>query len=367
MVPNSSCAVKPPVAVLPLESLMLDFSRKLTGWQRRHGRHDLPWQGTRDPYRVWVSEIMLQQTQVGAVIGYFQRFMARFPDLASRARASDEEVLELWSGLGYYARARNLHKAARMIVEVHHGRFPRTTEAIEALPGIGRSTAAAIAVFAFGERAAILDGNVKRVLARCFGVEGFPGLAPVEAQLWALAGRLLPRVSGNAPIETYTQGLMDLGATVCTRSRPACGECPLSDGCVARRTGRTAQLPAPRPKRAYPTREATWLVLMHRGEVLLERRPSVGLWGGLWVFPEYAGTGLEHHCRREFGCVLEAHHSLEKFAHSFTHFRLEISPVVCNVGGRDSRAASPGRVWLGVEDALGSAVPAPVRMLLRSL
>jgi len=341
-----------------------DFARKLTAWQRRHGRHDLPWQGTRDPYRIWVSEIMLQQTQVGAVAGYFQRFIARFPDLAALARASEDEVLQLWSGLGYYARARNLHKAAREVVETRGGRFPRTAGEMEALPGIGRSTAAAIAAFAFGECAAILDGNVKRVLARCYGVEGYPGAPKVEAKLWELADRLLPKRGQREDIEAYTQGLMDLGATICTRSAPECGNCPVSSACVARMTGRTAELPAPRPKSAHPTRQATWLVLRYRKRVLLERRPSSGIWGGLWVFPEFAGRDPARHCLAEFGCSLSTRRSLPVFAHGFTHFRLEILPVVCEVARRERRAESPGRAWLAEGEAAAAAVPVPVRKLL---
>ena len=333
-------------------------------WQRRHGRHDLPWQGTRDPYRIWVSEIMLQQTQVGAVIGYFQRFMDRFPDVRTVALATEDEVLQLWSGLGYYARARNLHKAACRIVEDHDGIFPSTSRSIEELPGIGRSTAAAIAAFAFGERVAILDGNVKRVLARCFGIEGFPGASSVEAKLWDLAVELLPRGRKTAAIETYTQGLMDLGATICTRSNPVCETCPVVADCIAQKTGRIAQLPTPRPRKAYPTRQTTWLVLRHRGEILLEKRPSQGIWGGLWVFPEFAGKDLAQHCRSEYGCVLSGHRSLPTFAHGFTHFRLEILALICTVSKRGQRAESPGRMWSRVEEAAGSAVPAPVRKLL---
>ena len=343
------------------------FAPKIIAWQRRHGRHDLPWQGTRDPYRIWVSEIMLQQTQVGAVVGYFQRFMARFPDVASLALASEDEVLRLWSGLGYYARARNLHKAAREIAELHRGEFPRTSASIRELPGIGRSTAAAIAAFAFGERAAILDGNVKRVLARRFGVEGFPGAAKVESVLWDLAEKLLPGAESRDAIEAYTQGLMDLGATVCTRSTPGCPECPIAKGCVARKAGRTAEIPAPRPRKDYPTRTATWLVLRHRGEVLLERRPSSGLWGGLWVFPEFAGDGVPGYCKSELGCVISGQSGMASFAHGFTHFRLEISPLLCEVSKRTPKAEAPGRVWLRIGDALSAAVPVPVRKVLGSM
>lgn len=225
------------------------FAARLLNWQRTHGRHDLPWQASREPYRIWLSEIMLQQTQVETVIPYYLRFLQRFPDLPALAAASLEDVLALWSGLGYYARARNLHRAAREVRDQHDGQFPRTAAEIANLPGIGRSTAAAIAAFAHGERAAILDGNVKRVLCRVFGVEGFPGSAAVDRELWALAERLLP----EAEIGRYIQAQMDLGATVCTRSRPACGRCPFAADCIAQRSGRIAELPTPRPRKAVPT------------------------------------------------------------------------------------------------------------------
>ncbi len=231
-----------------------DFAHRVIAWQKQSGRHDLPWQqkgSARDPYRVWLSEIMLQQTQVATVIPYYRRFLARFPDLASLAAAPSEEVMALWSGLGYYARARNLQRAAQLIVAQWSGRFPRRAADIETLPGIGRSTAAAIAVFAFGARAAILDGNVKRVLARVFAIEGFPGEKAVEARLWALAESLLPK----RHLVAYTQGLMDLGATLCARSRPRCGECPMASICVARQEARVAELPTPRAKR--PCRSAS--------------------------------------------------------------------------------------------------------------
>ncbi len=257
-------------------------------WQRRHGRHDLPWQRTSDPYRIWVSEIMLQQTQVATVTGYYTRFVGRFPDVFALAGADIDEVLRHWSGLGYYGRARNLHRSARTIATEFGGAFPRDPESLQRLPGIGRSTAAAIAVFAFGARAPILDGNVKRVFCRVFGVEGFPGERPVEDRLWALAQRELPR----RDIERYTQGLMDLGATVCTRVGPRCGDCPLAAHCDARLTGRIAALPWPRPARTLPLRDADLVLALTAPsgpiEVLLERRAPRGIWGGLWSLPEFA-------------------------------------------------------------------------------
>ena len=307
----------------------MSFADKLVAWQRRAGRHDLPWQGTRDPYRIWLSEVMLQQTQVAAVIPYYEKFLSRFPTVAALASASQEEVLQLWSGLGYYARGRNLHAAAR---EIGRNGFPRD---LATLPGVGRSTAAAIAVFAFGERAAILDGNAKRVLARVFGV---------PEPDWDLAERELP----PKDVATYTQALMDLGATVCTR-RPDCARCPLKRTCVARRQGRVAELPAPRAKKALPLRRTTWLVVKKGDEVLLERRPSPGIWGGLWCFPEEKGKG-----RR-----------LAAIEHGFTHFRLKIQPVLREVPRKTP--AGPSRRWMRLGEAAAAAVPTPVRRLLSSL
>jgi len=331
-----------------------DFARKLILWQRRHGRRGLPWQGTRDPYRIWLSEIMLQQTQVAAVVPYYERFLARFPDVAALAGAPEQEVLRLWSGLGYYARGRNLLRAAR---HVHReGRFPGTREEILALPGVGRSTAAAIAVFAFGRRAAILDGNVKRVLARCFGVEG-------AKPQWALADQLLPATR----LEAYTQGLMDLGATVCTRSNPACERCPVARMCVALRDDRIRELPAPRKKKPRPTRMTTWYVLLHQGSVLLERRPSTGIWGGLWVFPEGPSGEVRFFCRKNFSIDIATTQKMPMIEHGFTHFKLRIQPVRCTVRKILPRAEAPGRIWLEVEEAASAAVPAPVKKLLLEL
>jgi A/G-specific adenine glycosylase len=314
----------------------------------------MPWQGTRDPYRIWLSEIMLQQTQVAAVIPYYERFLAHFPDIGALAHASEEAVLKLWSGLGYYARGRNLLLAARQVLR--RGKFPDTRDDILQLPGVGPSTAAAIAVFAYGRRAAILDGNVKRVLARRFGIDG------VERQ-WELAEKLLPA----RDIETYTQGLMDLGATVCTRARPACERCPVARGCVALRDGRIHELPAPRARKPLPTRKATWFVLLHAGSVLLERRPSSGIWGGLWVFPEGPAGEVRPFCRRNFSIEIAKTQKMPVIEHGFTHFRLNIQPIRCNVRNILPRAESPGRIWIDVEEASRAAVPAPVRKLLLGL
>jgi len=345
-----------------------DFARKIVAWQRKYGRHGLPWQQDRDAYRIWLAEVMLQQTQVAAVIPYYQRLVARFPDVQALAQAPQDAVLRLWSGLGYYARARNLHAAARLIVRRHAGKFPDTAARLQSLPGVGRSTAGAIAAFAYGQRAAILDGNVKRLLARCFGIEGYPGERAVEGRLWELAEGLLPRRS----LAAYTQALMDLGATVCTRSQPKCMQCPVSAQCVARRDGRVALLPAPRPRRRLPLRRTTWLVLLHRGSVLLERRPATGLWGGLWTFPELPQAGgkvseARAFCRRALGSEVGAVRRLPVIEHGFTHFRLRAQPLGCSVREVTRRAEAPGRLWLEVGDAARAAVPAPVRGLLCEL
>jgi len=343
---------------------MKDFSGRLIAWHRRHGRHDLPWQRTRNPYPVWLSEIMLQQTRVGAVIPYYERFLARFPDVAVLARSSPEDVLRLWAGLGYYSRARNLHRAARVIVDEHGGAFPRTRDALEALPGIGRSTAAAIAAIAFGAREAILDGNVKRVLARHFAVGGFAGTRAVEKRLWALGETLLPARG----VETYTQALMDLGATICTRSSPACGRCPIASSCVALARGRVDAFPAPRPRRSPPVRPVAMLVLLCDGKVLLKKRPPAGIWGGLWSFPELPFDGdVGAHCAAQLGCEVDPPVALEPLRHSFTHFTLDIRPFRCDVRRVKSRAEQPGMAWFTLKQVANGAVPAPVGKLLRRL
>jgi A/G-specific adenine glycosylase len=340
------------------------FAAKLITWQKKHGRHDLPWQGTRDPYAIWVSEIMLQQTQVATVIPYYNRFLARFRDVAALAAAPLDEVLRLWSGLGYYSRARNLHGAAQEIVTTHGGRFPRRIEQVAALPGIGRSTAAAICVFAFGARHAILDGNVKRVLARLRGIKGYPGERQIAESLWREAERLLPRRG----VEAYTQGLMDLGAAICTRVKPRCVECPAHDGCIARRRGWVAALPGPRPRKKRPHKRTVMLVLTRAGEVLLEKRPVAGIWGGMWCLPEAARkTDLEAYCLKRFGARVTEIEELAMIAHGFTHFSLDIRPLRVRVSALVPQSAEPGLVWLPFEEARGAAIPAPVRRILAAL
>lgn len=339
---------------------MSAFSRKIIVWQEREGRNDLPWQGTRDPYRIWVSEIMLQQTQVAAVVPYFVRFMQRFPDVHSLARAADDEVMQLWAGLGYYARARNLHKAAKLLAAQDAG-FPVDYEAILALPGIGRSTAAAIAAFAYGQRRAILDGNVKRVFARHFGVAGDIRAKPVEDRLWELAEDQLPTTG----IERYTQGLMDLGATICTRTQPTCLLCPVSGTCAAFNEGRVGELPGKGEKRETPHRQTRMLVVLSRGEVLLEKRPPSGIWGGLWCLPELpVDADVFDALHKRYGVKGRIVRELARVEHGFTHYSLSIFPLEIAVTGHVSRAAEPGLIWLDLTEAGAAAVPAPVKRIL---
>lgn len=352
------------------------FAQTVIAWQRAHGRHDLPWQGTRDPYRIWVSEIMLQQTQVAAVIGYYGRFMTRFPDVQTLAAAPMDDVLACWSGLGYYSRARNLHACARAVMTEHGGAFPRTPEALQMLPGIGPSTAAAIAAFAWGVRAAILDGNVKRVLCRSFGIEGFPGERAVETRLWSIARANLPS-DGDGGIEAYTQGLMDLGATLCTRARPDCVRCPLSARCEAYRTDQVARLPTPRPARKLDVRDAVWVVLVADSAVLLERRPPAGLWGGLWSLPELrapqsaAQAPMSTHevadaVLHRFGFSGPVPARYTAVQHAFTHFRLQADVWRMDLPAA-SRAPIAAHEWVRLSELAQAPLPQPVKTLLGGL
>ncbi len=340
------------------------FASKLISWQKRYGRHDLPWQKTRDPYAVWVSEIMLQQTQVAAVIGYYQRFMQRFPTIASLAMATQDDVMQHWSGLGYYSRARNLHKAAQQVMEVHGGIFPQTLEAIQALPGIGRSTASAIASFAFEAPHPILDGNVKRVFARHFAIEGWPGLPRVEQQMWALAERLQP-AQEHGP---YAQALMDMGATLCTRSRPRCDACPLQTTCLAYREGRTRELPASKPRKAIPEKSTTMLILLHDNQVMLEKRPGSGIWGGLWSLPEVDSTlDAQQAAVERYGFQTQKLPPFGTLTHVFSHFKLHILPQPLVVEAALMANQTPDIQWLTLEAAVQAGIPAPVRVLLEQL
>ena len=342
------------------------LAERLLAWWRAHGRKDLPWQRDPSPYRVWVSEIMLQQTQVATVIPYFERFMARFPDLRSLAGAGEDEVLHLWSGLGYYARARNLRRAAQEVLARHGGELPRDIGALQALPGIGRSTAGAILALAHGDRHPILDGNVKRVLARYHAVEGWPGGAAVERELWVLAERHTP----CREVAAYTQAMMDLGATLCTRARPQCASCPLAADCRARAEGRQEELPAPRPRRVRPLKKSRMLILTDGPSVLLERRPAAGIWGGLWSFPELPeGEEAAAWCRQALGLGIGEVEPWAPVRHGFTHFELEIQPLHAVV--RKNRAMAlaegPARVWHDTRTSEARGLAAPVQRLLERL
>lgn len=337
------------------------FAERLIAWQCQHGRHDLPWQ-VRDAYKVWLSEIMLQQTQVATVIPYFQRFIARFPDVASLAAAAQDDVLAVWSGLGYYSRARNLHRAAQQVMQQFAGEFPPDPLQLVELPGVGRSTAAAIAAFSFGARAAILDGNVKRVLARWAGVEGYTGSKVVETRFWQLAESLLP---ATGDVAAYTQGLMDLGSLVCTRGKPQCAACPLAEDCIARATGQQAKLPTPKPRKTIPERHVVLLLIEHEGCILLERRPPAGIWGGLWSLPEAADTlGAAELCQQRFGLAVDFGPAGEDFVHVFTHFRLTITPLPGQVSGFSAQVADASNGWFSRSAAAELGLSAPVRRLL---
>ncbi len=339
----------------------------LLAWFDHHGRRDLPWQAPTSPYRVWVSEVMLQQTQVATVIPYFTRFMARFPTIEALARATADDVLHHWSGLGYYARGRNLHRAARILAREHGGRLPEDPEALAALPGIGRSTAGAILALAWERREPILDGNVKRVLARYHGVRGWTGQAAVQRELWALADHHTP----FQRVAHYTQAIMDLGATVCTRRRPRCGECPLRSGCHAHNHDETHLLPSPRPKRVIPIRQATFLIIENRArEVLLEQRPPTGVWGGLWCPPQCAaGTDPADWVERHLGGLPRAMTRWPVVTHVFTHFRLEIQPVHLQVDSPRGRVLDGDRMlWYNTHPANQPVgIAAPVARLLARL
>lgn len=340
------------------------FAARLLHWFDRHGRHDLPWQHPREPYRVWLSEIMLQQTQVTTVIPYFRRFLQRCPDVQSLAAAPVDDVLALWSGLGYYARARNLHKCAQLVVERHGGEFPRDLDALMALPGIGRSTAGAILSQAHGLRHPILDGNVRRVLARHAAIDGWTGEPAVQKKLWALADKLLP----FERLADYTQSLMDLGATVCTARKPACAICPVQEDCVARQQDRVASLPAAKPRRERPHKRAHLLLIENAsGELMLERRAPAGIWGGLWCLPMLdVDADWAAHCRTRYGLIVHQAEPLPAIQHGFTHYDLEILPLHIRATAGAVIAEDAGGAWTTLAAALALGLPAPVRKLLES-
>ncbi|HZF16479.1 MAG TPA: A/G-specific adenine glycosylase [Steroidobacteraceae bacterium] len=345
----------PPASSSPASALL--------AWSAQHGRKNLPWQVHPTPYRVWVSEIMLQQTQVSTVIPYFERFMQRFADLAALAAAPVDEVLHLWSGLGYYARARNLHRAAQTIRDGHGGVFPTDIEAVTALPGIGRSTAGAILSLALGQRHAILDGNVKRVLSRYFLVEGVPSAAAVQKELWRLAEASTPPDQAA----TYTQAIMDLGATVCVRSRPLCLACPLAGDCAAHRAGRQNELPAPKRRASRRLREV-WVVLACTadGRILLEHRPPVGIWGGLWGLPEFPTRAVARDwCLQRFQNPNTR--DWPAVRHSFTHFDLDLNPLIVRVRERDLKIEDEGeKLWYQPARPAKVGLPAPIKTIIEA-
>ncbi|MDX1755490.1 MAG: A/G-specific adenine glycosylase [Marinobacter sp.] len=342
-------------------------AQRLLGWYDRHGRKTLPWHRDRNAYRVWVSEIMLQQTQVATVIPYFEAFMARFPDVEALASAPEDDVLGHWSGLGYYARARNLQKAARQVVEQFDGEFPADQEQLESLPGIGRSTAAAILAQAFQQRATILDGNVKRVLARHHAVAGWPGQSAVLNQLWQHAETHTP----HQRVRDYTQAIMDLGAMVCTRSRPSCEECPLQASCQAHARDEVSLYPGSKPKKAKPEK-ATWMLILEdrQGRVLLQKRPPSGIWGGLWSLPEldpaYTAEELPDACEQALGLSCGEPELQAGFRHTFSHYHLHIQPARLIAASGTAIADDADQRWVYRDEAISLGLPAPIRTLLTS-
>ena len=340
---------------------MPPFSTRLIQWQRQHGRNNLPWQ-THDPYRVWLSEIMLQQTQVATVLDYYPRFLAAFPTVQALAAASQDQVLSLWAGLGYYSRARNLHAAAQQIVQQHGGAFPPNRAQLETLKGVGRSTAAAIAAFAYHQREAILDGNVKRVLCRMFAQDGDPANKAFERRLWALAESLLPERPSNMP--TYTQGLMDLGATLCTRSKPRCHQCPMQSICQAHAQNRTAELPRKKSPIAIQQQTLYWLLIEQNHAIWLHKRPQRGIWAGLWCAPTFNSLAELQHFAAQHRISFDHASELPTIAHRLTHRQLEIIPYHINA---DSGSLKMAGEWINAQALAQYGTPKPLAKLLAKL
>lgn len=354
---------------------MDQFAQQLIKWHHHHGRKQLPWQLGRTPYQVWLSEIMLQQTQVATVIPYFERFCRQYPDISALAAAPLDSVLALWSGLGYYSRARNLHRAAQQVVEQHRGELPANFDQLLALPGIGRSTAGAILAQAFKEPYPILDGNVRRVLCRYHGVEGWPGDSAIQKQLWSIAEEHTPDQAGDAVVD-YTQAIMDLGATVCTPRNWCCGECPVGEDCDAHRQEKVEELPTRKPRKQLPERETILLAMVNGyGELLLERRPPSGIWGGLWSLPELSLSvgededALAHWLKSEFGLKIGSYQKLARFNHVFTHFRLKISPVVLQVSAdtTDRIMEKEALFWYKADQFSQIGLPTPIKKVVSQL
>lgn len=339
------------------------FSRQVLDWYDKYGRKTLPWQQEKTPYKVWLSEVMLQQTQVATVIPYFERFMARFPTVTHLAHAPQDEVLHLWTGLGYYARARNLHKAAQKIATEHGGVFPETFEEVAALPGIGRSTAGAVLSLASGKHFPILDGNVKRVLARCYAVSGWPGKKEVEKRLWEISEQVTPAQG----VSQFNQAMMDLGALVCTRSKPKCALCPLNNGCIAYAHENWASYPGKKPKVTLPQRTGYMLMMQEGNDVFLAQRPAVGLWGGLFCFPQFSTLPELHHWLAERGLPTDSLKQLTAFRHTFSHFHLDIVPMWLSVSLSGGCMDEGPSLWYNLAQPPAVGLAAPVERLLKQL
>ena len=339
------------------------FADNVLAWFDEHGRKTLPWQQDVTPYKVWVSEIMLQQTQVTTVIPYFERFMQQFPTVVALANAKQEDVLALWTGLGYYARARNLHKAAQVIASEHNGEFPTQFEDVIALPGVGRSTAGAVLSLGSGQVHAILDGNVKRVLARYYAVEGWPGKKAVENQLWNYAEQNTPQQRcGN-----YTQAMMDLGAMVCTRSRPKCDACPLQQSCIAYAQGLQTNYPGKKPNKTIPERSVIMPIFIQHQQIFMQQRPPTGIWGGLFSFPEVQTMEAIAPLATDYGWQIKGAESLNSFRHTFSHFHLDITPVLCVVDKPASAVNDSNARWVMLDDAGELGTSAPVQKIIKQI
>ena len=350
----------------------MTFATRVVDWQQQHGRHHLPWQNTQDPYRIWLSEIMLQQTQVATVLGYYQRFLERFPTVSALAKATQDEVMPYWAGLGYYARARNLHKCAQTIQQQYQGLFPRSSQLLAQLPGIGPSTAAAVAAFAYGERAPIMDGNVKRVFCRYFGVYGLTHLRATEKKLWDLAHAAIAAAPANLNMAAYTQGQMDLGAQICHRGQPNCAACPLQKGCYALKHSVQTDLPTPKPRQTKPQRYCHMLIWQRGNEVLVEPRPDQGIWGGLLSLPQFEDEQQLQRFIQQQGLSPNKAQSMAELSHVFSHFTLHITPWWIQgspsaLQEKSSSYTENTSQWLSLEHSAEAALAAPVLKLLQGI
>ena len=339
------------------------FSSQVLNWFQQYGRKHLPWQKNVTPYRVWVSEIMLQQTQVTTVIPYFERFMATFPTVQDLAAASQDQVLNLWTGLGYYARARNLHKTAKLVCTQYNGEFPKKVHELEQLPGVGRSTAGAIRSLGYGEYAPILDGNVKRVLARHFAIAGWPGKTVVLKELWQLSEQLTPEQSSGA----YNQAMMDIGAMICTRTRPLCEQCPVNQTCIARANQSIAQYPEKKPKKKNPIKTTHMIIFRHNAQILLEKRPQTGIWGGLWCFPQCEETADIISVAQQYGFTEQQRQKLPAFRHTFSHFHLDCHPILIDITPSAILLNEKQQLWVAPDTNKDLGFAAPTVKLMKEL